>query len=189
MTKAQKQERDEAIAKLREWIKPGDTVYTILRNVSRSGMQREIGIVLMKPDGVVLHPNWSVAKALGYRLGKRDGVIVGGCGMDMGFEIVYNLSRVLFGAGFGCIGKECHSNDHFNGDRDYTENKFRVTCLDDSGARVPATKLVWEHRDDAEKYAKSVAVTREALVEGTHWHRDASGWDNDGGYALEHRWL
>lgn len=119
MTKAQKQERDEAIAKLREWIKPGDTVYTILRHVSRSGMQREIGVVLLK-DGTDLHPNYSVATALRERVGKRDGVIVGGCGMDMGFHLVYNLGRTLFPDGFECVGeKHCHANDHSNGDRNY----------------------------------------------------------------------
>ncbi len=117
-TKKQQSEREEALAKLREWIKPGDIVHTILRHVSRSGMQREIGIVLLK-DGTDLHPNYLVAKALGERIGKRDGVIVGGCGMDMGFHIVYNLGRALWPDGFECAGKNCHSNDHTNGDRNY----------------------------------------------------------------------
>lgn len=102
MTKAQKEERQKAIDQLREWLKPGDTVYTILRNVSRSGMSREIGIVLIDKEGRTLHPNYSVAKALGERQGKRDGVIVGGCGMDMGFHLVYNLGATLFGFGEEC---------------------------------------------------------------------------------------
>ena len=45
MTKAQMAERDEAIANLREILKPGDTVYTILRHVSKSGMSRVIDAV------------------------------------------------------------------------------------------------------------------------------------------------
>ena len=123
--KVSKQERDESIAKLREWIKAGDTVYTILRHVSKSGMQREIGVVInlaKQSQGGPLHPNYSISRALGYRLGKRDGVVVDGCGMDMGFEIVYNLSRVLHPDGFGCIGDKCLSNDHSNGDRNYTKH-------------------------------------------------------------------
>jgi hypothetical protein len=32
----------EALAKLRDWIKPGDTVYTMLDHVSPSGMSRAI---------------------------------------------------------------------------------------------------------------------------------------------------
>src|SRR5258708_850662 len=102
MTKAES-ERQEAIAQLRKWIKPGDTVYTILRHVSRSGMQRQISVVVLTTgdDGKIidLHPNWSVAKACGYRLnrgGSHDAIIANGAGMDMGFDIVYNLGRVLF---------------------------------------------------------------------------------------------
>lgn len=37
MTKAQ---QADAIVQLREWIKPGDSVYTILESVRRSGMPR-----------------------------------------------------------------------------------------------------------------------------------------------------
>lgn len=39
------QERQEAIERLREILKPGDTVYTIIRHVSRSGMQRSIQLL------------------------------------------------------------------------------------------------------------------------------------------------
>lgn len=105
MTKAQKAEQQEAITKLREWLKPGDTVYTILRHVSRSGMQREISLVIINKGGEILHLNYSVAKALDYRQGKRDGLIVGGCGMDMGLHLVYNLGRVLFPDGFAVEGR------------------------------------------------------------------------------------
>ena len=124
-----KADRDEALAVLRKWIKPGDTVYTVLDHVSRSGMSRIIRVVLLQTgdDGkpVDLHPNWAVGKVLGLSHGKRngrelDGLRVDGCGMDMGFHLVYNLSRTLFRDGFGCIGEGCPSNDHSNGDRDYT---------------------------------------------------------------------
>jgi hypothetical protein len=40
MTKSQQSERDQYIAKLREALKPGDTLHTVLRSVSRSGMSR-----------------------------------------------------------------------------------------------------------------------------------------------------
>ena len=96
--KVSKQEREECLDRLREWLKPGDTVYTILRNVSRSGMQREIGLVIFK-DGDDLHPNYAASKVLGYRQGKHDGLIVGGCGMDMGFHVVHQLGMALWPAG------------------------------------------------------------------------------------------
>jgi len=158
MTKIEKQERDEAVTKLREWIKPGDTVHTILRHVSRSGMQREIGIVLLK-DGADLHPNYLVGKALGERIGKRDGIVVGGCGSDMGFEVVYHLGRILWPDGFGCIGEGCRSNDHSNGDRDYTKHEDHATTPD-----------------------HICKVRPETCTARKHWH-------DDGGYALVHRWL
>ncbi len=117
-------ERQEAVEKLRNWLEPGDTVYTILRHVSRSDMTRHIGVVIMQ-DGIDLHPNWAVAKAIGVRLMPRRGsdVVMGGCAMDMGFALVYDLSRTLFPDGFDCVGEGCPSNDHSNGDRDYTPHR------------------------------------------------------------------
>lgn len=130
-------EKTEAIEQLRQWIKPGDTVYTILDHVSSSGMSRAIRVLVPtirpseryairthtpdtcpgKPCSDVcdhveysergaavdfIHPNYAVGKALGLRHWKRNGyeqdaLIVGGCGMDMGFHLVYELSSVLYG--------------------------------------------------------------------------------------------
>lgn len=108
-------ERAEAKARLLEWLKPGDTVYTIVRHVSRSGMQRELGVVLLKVDEkatdpkfkiIDLHVNVPVARVLGWRVSKdRDAVIVGGTGMDMGFHLVYELSHALFGDGYALTHK------------------------------------------------------------------------------------
>ena len=92
--------------RLKEWLKPGDTVYTILRHKSPSGMSREIGLVILKaepdfPGGVRdLHPNYAASVVLGLKQGKRDGIKISGCGMDMGFELVYRLSVELFGDGY-----------------------------------------------------------------------------------------
>lgn len=98
MTKASDKAKDEARIQLRKWIKPGDTVHTILDHVSRSGMSRTIRVVLIDKDGDVTHPNYSVAELLGYSRAKRgDGFNVGGCGMDMGFHVVHSLGYALFG--------------------------------------------------------------------------------------------
>ncbi len=59
-----------------------------------------------------------IAKATGETYdNKRECLSVGGCGMDMGFHVVYNLSCALFRDKFQCIGEGCPSNDHHNGDR------------------------------------------------------------------------
>lgn len=99
LTKAQQTERDEEIKALRAILKPGATVHTILRHVSKSGMQREIALVYIRRDGEIRYLNYSAAKVLGYRQGKNDGIVVGGCGMDMGFALVYHLGCALWPKG------------------------------------------------------------------------------------------
>ena len=98
-----KQEVTEAREKLLSWLKPGDTVYTIVRHVSRSGMMRDIGLVVfLKGDpNSPIHPNYAAAVLLGWTPSKdRDAVKAGGCGMDVGFHLVYELSHALFNDGY-----------------------------------------------------------------------------------------
>lgn len=97
-------EKEQALQNLRNWIKPGDTVYTVLRHVSASGMTRVISLVVIKPGKRgeaprLIHPNYAAAKVLGWTLTTKhgsDGIRVSGCGMDMGFHLVYTLGRVLW---------------------------------------------------------------------------------------------
>jgi hypothetical protein len=102
-----KAEVAEQKANLLNWLKPGDTVYTIIESVSRSGMQRQIRVVFpVVKDGEFshfIHPNYAVSRVLGRsqaKTGNGDGVICKGCGMDMGFDLVYQLSHLLFGDGY-----------------------------------------------------------------------------------------
>ena len=133
MTAAQvKSEKEEAREYLRGILKPGDTVYCILRNVSRSGMSRVIDLVTLAGKSATNNHIRGIGHVAAQALGqtydpKREGIKIGGCGMDMGFELVYNLGRVLFPEGF--------------------------------------------------------------KVEGRGRNGDTTGWDNDGGYALTHRWI
>ena len=114
MTKAEQAGRDEAIEELREILKPGDTVHTILRHVSRSGMQRSISCVIQGDEGPY-EIDYLVRRASVLKFDRANGGLkIGGCGMDMGFAIVYNLSRTLFQGHFPCAGKNCPSNDHSN---------------------------------------------------------------------------
>ena len=130
LSKAQKAlrqtQRDDAIKQLREMLPPGSTVRTILRHVARSGMTRWISPVVNDRD-----ISWPVARALDEPYGivpaGHEGIKIGGCGMDMGSQLVYSLSRTLYPDGFECLGERqgpgwslCPSNDHSNGDRDYT---------------------------------------------------------------------
>lgn len=131
LTKAQIKERDkaEAIAHLRAIVSPGDTLYTILRNVSSSGMSRQIDVYAFKADGERMAKYWLsgyIATACGYSRTSEGALRVGGCGMDMGFAITYALGYAMFPNGFECVGKErCRSNDHTNGDRTYEPHAHR----------------------------------------------------------------
>lgn len=89
-------EREESLAAMREHFKPGQTVYTILRHVSASGMSRSISVITVD-GGDVRQWDWAVCRVLGENLDqRREGVKVSGCGMDMGFHLVYNLGRALW---------------------------------------------------------------------------------------------
>ena len=73
-------------------------VYTVLRSVSASGMTRHISLKVAH-GGDILDITYLAAQALGDKLQERNGfntLKVNGCGMDMGFHLVYNLSSVLF---------------------------------------------------------------------------------------------
>jgi hypothetical protein len=110
----------ETADRMRGWCPPGTTLYTILGHVSKSGMTREIGVRAMFPEPrhtdpvTILDLDYNAAAMTGRRLGDN-GVRVQGCGMDMGFELVYNLSHALYPDGFECIGEGCPANDHSNG--------------------------------------------------------------------------
>ena len=123
------QAKIEAIEKLREYLKPGTIVTTILRHCSRSGLSRSISLAIVR-DGETWDISYLAARAMDDRMDTNNGGIkIGGAGMDMGFALVYNLGRTLFPKGFD-------------------------------------------------------------IVEGTRARNgDTSGHDNDGGYALKHRWL
>lgn len=126
-TKAQIAAREEARKSLLEILKPGDVVYTQMHHVSKPGMMRIISAKIAR-DSEILDITHDTSLAIRMpRDAKYGGIKMGGCGMDMGFEVVYRLGRALWPEGFECAGEgdskgkgRCHSNDHFNGDRDYT---------------------------------------------------------------------
>lgn len=113
----------DAVAQLHTYIKPGDTIYTILRHCSSSGMTRVIDLKIIGQDTPrIYNIGFNTAIALGLKWDyKNEGIRISGVGMDMGFNLVYSLSRTLFnqkspGNTFLCLGEGCPSNDHANGE-------------------------------------------------------------------------
>lgn len=115
----------EAVKALRAILAPGDTVNCVLRSRSRSGMMRHISLLV--GDSEISH---LAAVVLDMHRDEHDGGIkIGGCGMDMGFQLVYLLSGDLFPDGFPCLGNHnakgyCPWNGHSNGDRLYRKGRF-----------------------------------------------------------------
>lgn len=112
-TKEKSEAQKNAIAFLRKTLKPGKTVYTIVRKVSSSGMSRQISTFIRSKAGII-NLDWYVANALEYKREPKHGALkIGGCGMDMGFHVVYNLGRKLYPNGFK-LAKNQHGR---NGDK------------------------------------------------------------------------
>jgi hypothetical protein len=118
MSKHTKKEYEEAKADLLELLKPGDTIFTMLVHRSRSGMYRVIDLFVIK-DNEPLRLSYNASILLEGYDRKWEGCRASGCGMDMGFHLVYSLGHALWPEGFECIGNKCPSNDHFNGDRNH----------------------------------------------------------------------
>lgn len=133
-TKAESAEHLETLKRL---LQPGAVVYTQTAHVSRSGMQRLMRVFIStteqhyvevlgnstwknSPDKCTIVDITFYLGAIGaFPMVDRDGfgyrvLKVDGCGMDMGFHVVYNLSRMLFRDGHLCVGADCPSNDHSN---------------------------------------------------------------------------
>jgi hypothetical protein len=70
-------------------------VYQIVRHVSKSGMQREISTYVSDGEGGMRNLDWAISVVTGSRIGKHDGVVIGGCGMDMGFALLDHACTVF----------------------------------------------------------------------------------------------
>ena len=71
-------------------------VYCVLRHVSASGMSRRIDFYVIR-DNEPQYLTGLIGMALDYKRHDRGGLVIGGCGMDMGFHVIYTLSSVLYG--------------------------------------------------------------------------------------------
>lgn len=107
-TKPHPSEIAEARARILEILGDNREIYTCLRHVSQSGMTRHIsvhaiGTIKVQKNGKEYERPYlydltgMAAKVCSYSFNKdRDALVIGGAGMDIGFALVYDLSRVLF---------------------------------------------------------------------------------------------
>ena len=103
-TKAQRKAQLEldrlyAVEKLHEhYLTPGATVYTLRRHISSSGLSQDISLYVVN-NNKLENITYYAAHALGERLIESAGyraIRQQGGGMDLGFNLVYNLSSVLY---------------------------------------------------------------------------------------------
>ncbi len=99
MSKSNLEKVEEAKSYLRSMLPSGSIVYTILRHRSKGGMSRELSVVTVCRDRIINLDGY-VGRMLGLRLGSHDGLVVRGCGMDMGFDVVHSLAGVLYRDGY-----------------------------------------------------------------------------------------
>ena len=71
------------------------TVYVVLRSVSKSGMSRTMTLFVMR-NGEPHYITYDVARAVGWNRDREGNLKVSGCGMDMGFHVVYTLAGLLY---------------------------------------------------------------------------------------------
>ncbi len=93
--------RQGCIENLRVYLKPkrgeSTTIYTMLRHVSASGMSRRISAFYVnRKTGELISLDWYIERILGWKRSDKGGIIVGGCGMDMGFHLIYSLSSAIY---------------------------------------------------------------------------------------------
>lgn len=116
-----KEEILEAHRILHKVLKPGDTVHCILRHVSSSGMSRRISLVVPRKNPHTGRPDiycidYLVAKlGLFKRQANKEGLVISGCGMDMGFHAVYSLGRALYPKGFKLAANQSGRNGEKSG--------------------------------------------------------------------------
>ena len=99
MTTQKQIEKEEAIKELKPLIAKGRyVIYTVLRHVSSSGLSRRIScFVIIKNEPYCIDHLISKMGLYKRDLKTWDGLKVSGCGMDMGFDVVYNTSAQLYG--------------------------------------------------------------------------------------------
>lgn len=98
--KVSKADKDHSLEMLNKFLNKNQTVYCVLRHVSRSGVRREIALFVIHENRMQVISGW-VSDVLEMPINRDNlGIKIDGCGMDMGFHVVYNLASVLYGNGY-----------------------------------------------------------------------------------------
>ena len=99
-TKPTQADKAAAMEALNKYVSHGDTLFTIVRSIAKSGMSRRIDVIAFAEGGQPIYLTWAMA-TLGIAGLKRSdegqGARIYGGGMDMCAHAVDCLSLALFG--------------------------------------------------------------------------------------------
>jgi hypothetical protein len=91
-----KVESEHAKSVLRDVLKPGDTVYTLVIRRSASGMMRKVRVFAVNQLGRIVDITEQVARATCRTIDKHGNLTVNGCGFCVSDHIVSHLADVLY---------------------------------------------------------------------------------------------
>ena len=102
--------RADSVRFLKKYFPIGSEVTLSVAHVSRSGMRRTIKVMAYNKDRKeIVNVSQHVARVLGWKIDDdRNGVVVDGTGMDMGFHMVYSLGSTLYR---GSKSKRLHNGE------------------------------------------------------------------------------
>ena len=85
----------EALAYLHKTVPARATLYTITRHVTGAG--KSVSVIYIDPTGVPHDLDWAIAQVgLGKFDTKHGGIRTTGVGVDLAYQLVYNMSRRLY---------------------------------------------------------------------------------------------
>jgi len=93
--------KEEAREELKQIISKDTKFVCSIPHVARSGMTRHIKIYIVSDDGYLLNYSLPISELLEERYNEKNcALVVYGCGMDMVFKVLYDLSHTLFNDGY-----------------------------------------------------------------------------------------
>lgn len=112
-----KKEQMENLTDLQNAMKESTNkrIYATVTRVSNSGMSRCVKFYYVNKDGNIYNLTPRIARIMGYRLTDY-GVRIGGCGMDVIFNTLYNINLIAISYGLISADENHTERDlHYHG--------------------------------------------------------------------------
>ena len=87
-------QHDVSMGVLRQLCYQGNTVYTLLRHGSVSGMSKEISLFAVA-GGKLIDLTYNASVVLGRKIGKHGGIVMRGTGYNAAYELVHDMYGVV----------------------------------------------------------------------------------------------